>query len=47
MANTNWGNTLSLNSFDLYYEIHGEGFPLLLLHGFIGSGAGLVQGFTF
>jgi pimeloyl-ACP methyl ester carboxylesterase len=46
MANTNWGNNLSINGFDLYYEIHGKGFPLLLLHGFTGSGAGLVQGFN-
>lgn len=29
----------------MYYEIHGEGYPLLLLHGFTGSGAGLVQEF--
>ena len=39
------GNTLFVNGFDMYYEIHGEGSPLLLLHGFTGSGAGLVQGF--
>lgn len=37
--------TIFINGFDMYYEIHGEGSPLLLLHGFTGSGAGLVQGF--
>lgn len=46
MTNINCRNTLSVNGFDLYYEIHGKGFPLLLLHGFTGSGAGLVQGFN-
>lgn len=46
MASTsNQGNNLSINDFEMYYEIHGEGTPLLLLHGFTGSGAGLVQGF--
>src|SRR6185312_2372963 len=34
--------TLSVNNIDLYYEVHGNGFPLLLLHGFTGSGAALV-----
>src|SRR5438067_2094013 len=38
-------NTLSINDFDMYYEIHGKGFPLLFLHGFTGSGAALIQGF--
>lgn len=37
------GKTLSVNGFDLYYEVHGEGAPLLLLHGFTGSGAGLAE----
>lgn len=44
-SNSALGNTLSINGFDMYYEIHGEGLPLILLHGFTGSGAGLVQGF--
>lgn len=29
----------------MYYEVHGEGPPLLILHGFTGSGAGLAQAF--
>jgi pimeloyl-ACP methyl ester carboxylesterase len=32
------GQTVSLNGIDLYYEVHGEGEPLLLLHGFTGCG---------
>jgi pimeloyl-ACP methyl ester carboxylesterase len=40
------GNTLSINGFDMYYQIHGEGYPLLLLHGFTGSGTGLVKEFN-
>jgi hypothetical protein len=44
-SNSALGNILSINGFDMYYEIHGEGLPLLILHGFTGSGAGLVQGF--
>jgi pimeloyl-ACP methyl ester carboxylesterase len=31
--------TLSINGADLYVEVRGEGDPLLLLHGFTGSGA--------
>lgn len=45
MSNSNRGSTLTINGFDMYYEIHGQGAPLLLLHGFTGSGAGLIQGF--
>jgi pimeloyl-ACP methyl ester carboxylesterase len=33
------GQTKSIHGFDLYYEVYGEGEPLLLLHGFMGSGA--------
>lgn len=33
------GQTKSIHGFDLYYEAYGEGEPLLLLHGFMGSGA--------
>lgn len=36
-------NTIQINNFDLYYEIHGSGEPLLLLHGFTGSGATLID----
>lgn len=43
--NSDIGNIVSINGFEMYYEIHGEGSPLLLLHGFTGSGAGLAQGF--
>lgn len=46
MTSANSGNTISIHGFDLYYEMHGKGFPLLLLHGFTGSGADLVQGFN-
>jgi pimeloyl-ACP methyl ester carboxylesterase len=33
------GQTKSINGIDIYYETYGEGEPLLLLHGFMGSGA--------
>ncbi len=33
------GRYLEVNGIDLYYETYGEGEPLLLLHGFTGSGA--------
>lgn len=32
------GKTVAVNGIELYYEIHGQGEPLLLLHGFGGSG---------
>lgn len=35
--------TIKINDIDLYYEIHGKGIPLLLLHGFTGSGAALID----
>jgi len=44
-SNSAQGNILSINGFDMYYEIYGEGSPLLLLHGFTGSGAGLAKEF--
>lgn len=31
------GNMVNVNGFNLYYEIYGEGEPLLLIHGFGGS----------
>jgi pimeloyl-ACP methyl ester carboxylesterase len=34
------------NGFDMHYEIHGSGAPLLLLHGFTGSSAGLASLFN-
>ncbi len=33
------GRTESINGIQLYYEIHGQGEPLVLLHGFTGNGA--------
>ena len=32
-------HTASINGIEMYYEIHGTGEPLVLLHGFQGSGA--------
>lgn len=32
------GDTVSINDFQMYYETHGDGPPLVLLHGFTGSG---------
>ena len=31
------GHLASVNGMEMYYEIHGEGSPLILLHGFTGS----------
>lgn len=33
-----WGATVQINGFEMYYEITGEGEPLVLLHGFFASG---------
>ena len=45
MTTTNWtseatgtGKYASVNGIDLYYETHGSGRPLVLLHGGLGSG---------
>jgi pimeloyl-ACP methyl ester carboxylesterase len=32
------GNIALINGIEMYYEIHGSGDPLILLHGFLGSG---------
>ena len=32
------GKVVHINDFNMYYEIHGSGEPLLLLHGFFGCG---------
>lgn len=32
------GKTAQINGMEMYYEIHGDGEPLVLLHGFFGSG---------
>jgi pimeloyl-ACP methyl ester carboxylesterase len=37
---------LSVNGFEMYYQIIGEGEPLLILHGFTGSGDELVSLFA-
>lgn len=37
------GEIISVHGMNMYYEVHGEGEPLLLLHGFTGSGAGLAE----
>lgn len=31
------GQTVELNGIQLYYEVHGEGFPLILVHGGLGN----------
>ena len=33
------GQIASVNDIEMHYEIHGDGEPLVLLHGFLGSGA--------
>jgi pimeloyl-ACP methyl ester carboxylesterase len=33
------GHYAEVNGIKMYYEIHGEGEPLVLVHGFLGSGA--------
>ena len=33
------GQSESINGMQMYYEVAGEGEPLVLLHGFAGSGA--------
>ena len=36
---TTSGQTAAINGMQMYFEIHGEGEPLLLLHGFTGAGS--------
>lgn len=43
----NSGQILKINDFEMYYEIHGEGPPILLLHGFTGSAANLIPYYTW
>jgi pimeloyl-ACP methyl ester carboxylesterase len=38
MTATTAGNYAEVNGLNLYYEVHGSGRPLLLLHGGLGSG---------
>src|SRR5215210_3428833 len=35
--NENKGDHAAVNGLELYYEIHGEGEPLILLHGGVGA----------
>ena len=35
--NENAGNHAAVNRLDLYYEVHGDGEPLILLHGGVGA----------
>lgn len=37
---------IKINGIEMYYEIHGQGKPLLILHGFTGSSAGLAELFN-
>jgi pimeloyl-ACP methyl ester carboxylesterase len=37
--NATQGQTASINDIEMYYEIHGQGESLVLLHGFTGCGA--------
>jgi pimeloyl-ACP methyl ester carboxylesterase len=39
------GQTIPVNGMEMYYEIHGAGEPLVLLHG--GTGAGVNWGLIF
>ncbi len=36
MKDESTGNHARVNGLDLYYEIHGDGEPLILLHGGVG-----------
>jgi pimeloyl-ACP methyl ester carboxylesterase len=35
---TSTGRTTTIHDFDMHHELHGQGEPLLLLHGFTGAG---------
>lgn len=45
MGNKIIDGSLFVNGFDMYYQIMGQGKPLLILHGFTGSSADLVDMF--
>ena len=45
MAEAASGHTVSVNDIEMYYEVHGDGEPLVLLHG--GGGAGANWGLIF
>ena len=36
---TKGGQTVPINDIEMYYEVHGRGEPLVLLHGFSGAGS--------
>src|SRR5579872_1681053 len=38
-SESNAGRTASINGFEMYYEVRGEGQPLVMLHGFTGAGS--------
>ena len=38
-SESNAGHTASINGMEMYYEVRGEGQPLVLLHGFTGAGS--------
>lgn len=33
------GQTVAINDIEMYYEVHGQGEPLVMLHGFSGAGS--------
>lgn len=43
MSTTDIKKTININGENIYFEIYGVGKPVLILHGFTGSGAGLAD----